>query len=69
MGFLKSLYKFLVFFMLLCIQVGVAAQQNVHPQSGTYEWPTDPQVKEKLDKWQDQKFGLILHWGCMPCRA
>jgi hypothetical protein len=39
------------------------AQQNVHPQSATYEWPTEPDVKAKLEKWQDQKFGIIIHWG------
>jgi alpha-L-fucosidase len=38
-------------------------QQNVHPQSSKYEWPTDELVKQKLDKWQDQKFGMIIHWG------
>jgi len=38
-------------------------QENVHPQSTTYEWPSDPLVKDKLDKWQDQKFGMIIHWG------
>ncbi len=41
----------------------VKAQQNVHQQSSVYEAPTDPAVKAKLDKWQDQKFGIILHWG------
>lgn len=40
-----------------------AQEQGIHPQSTKYEWPTDPQVKEKLDKWQDQKFGMIIHWG------
>jgi alpha-L-fucosidase len=39
------------------------AQQNIHAQSTTYEWPADPLVKAKLDKWQDQKFGMIIHWG------
>jgi len=24
---------------------------------------TDPNVKEKLEKWQDLKFGLLMHWG------
>lgn len=43
--------------------MSVKAQQNVHPQSTTYEWPTDELVKAKLDKWQDQKFGMIIHWG------
>ena len=25
--------------------------------------PTDPMVLQKLDWWQDQKFGLMMHWG------
>ncbi|MEP7142114.1 MAG: alpha-L-fucosidase [Ferruginibacter sp.] len=41
----------------------VQAQQNIHSQSTAYEWPVDPLVKAKLDKWQDQKFGMIIHWG------
>lgn len=24
---------------------------------------TDPLVLKKLDQWQDQKFGLLMHWG------
>lgn len=46
----------------------VQAQQVqgfVHEQSkaSDYVWPTDPQVLNKLDKWQDQKFGVLFHWG------
>ncbi|WP_428982696.1 alpha-L-fucosidase [Pedobacter rhodius] len=33
------------------------------PQSTHYEAPTDPLVKQKLDNWQDKKFGMIIHWG------
>lgn len=40
-----------------------AQENNLHAQSTVYEWPADPLVKEKLDKWQDQKFGMIVHWG------
>ena len=39
------------------------AQQNVHPQSSQYEWPTDKKVRDKLENWQDLKFGMIIHWG------
>jgi alpha-L-fucosidase len=41
----------------------VCAQPNVHGQSAHYEWPSDPLVTQKLDKWRDQKFGMIIHWG------
>ena len=38
-------------------------KDNIHQQSATYEWPEDPLVRAKLEKWQDQKFGIIMHWG------
>lgn len=41
------------------------AQGFVHQQSDQngYVWPTDRQVLDKLDRWQDQKFGVLFHWG------
>ncbi|MCD8183089.1 MAG: alpha-L-fucosidase [Bacteroides sp.] len=55
---------------LACVALAVCtnAQQVqgfVHQQSETtgYVWPTDSQVLGKLDKWQDQKFGVLFHWG------
>jgi len=29
----------------------------------TYVPETDPRVLEKIDQWQDLKFGLLMHWG------
>jgi alpha-L-fucosidase len=52
--------------VLLCLQVWMyanAQDNNLHHQSSTYQWPADPLVKAKLDKWQDQKFGMLIHWG------
>ncbi len=51
-----------LFLVLLTSPIAVA-QQNIHPQSTQYEWPADEKVKAKLDHWQDQKFGMIIHWG------
>ena len=50
------------------MSISLNAQQVqgfVHQQSKStdYVWPTDPQVLEKLDKWQDLKFGVLFHWG------
>jgi alpha-L-fucosidase len=55
-------------FAVLLLVTGVttttqAQTDNLHRQSTTYEAPTDPLVIKKLDKWQDQKFGMIIHWG------
>ena len=38
-------------------------QGFVHEQSreADYIWPTDPQVLEMLDQWQDLKFGVLFH--------
>lgn len=36
---------------------------DIVKQADGYEWPTDPQVLEKLDQWQDLKFGVLMHWG------
>jgi alpha-L-fucosidase len=49
--------------ILLLVAIQTMAQQNVHPTSNEYQWPTDPLVKARLDKWQDLKFGMIIHWG------
>ncbi len=40
-------------------------QGFVHEQSSAdgYVWPTDEAVLQKLDNWQDQKFGVLFHWG------
>ncbi len=47
------------------LALAASAQDNsfVHEQSDGYEWPTDPAVLEKLDAWQDLKFGVLMHWG------
>ena len=55
---------------LLALAIGLsfaasAQEENsfVHEQSDGYQWPTDPAVLEKLDQWQDLKFGVLMHWG------
>ncbi|MBR5925034.1 MAG: alpha-L-fucosidase [Bacteroidales bacterium] len=51
--------------LALCAGVSTSAQENsfVHKMSDGYEWPTDSAVLEKLDAWQDLKFGVLLTWG------
>jgi alpha-L-fucosidase len=56
--------KISLFLFTLFIFINTNAQNTfVHEQSSEYEWPTDSKVLNKLDKWQDLKFGVILHWG------
>jgi alpha-L-fucosidase len=47
----------------LLITYTSVAQPNVHNQSAKYQWPDDTAVRAKLETWQDQKFGILLHWG------
>ena len=35
----------------------------MHRKMNRYVPETDPLVLEKLEKWQDLKFGLLMHWG------
>lgn len=52
-----------VLFLLFFVHWANAQQGFVHGRSQEYEWPEEPQVREKLDRWQDLKFGVLLHWG------
>ncbi|SFU37313.1 alpha-L-fucosidase [Pustulibacterium marinum] len=49
--------------LLVTTQKSQAQENEIHERSSVYVAPTDPLVKEKLDKWEDQKFGMLIHWG------
>ncbi len=51
-------YKYLVA-VYMCLSMMPARAQ--HEQ--TYYPETDSLVLQKLEKWQDLKFGLLMHWG------
>jgi alpha-L-fucosidase len=63
MMFSKLLAKFILILALAVICGQVVAQKNNQKNSQEYQWPTDALVKQKLDQWQDLKFGMIIHWG------
>mgnify|MGYP002508093683 CR=1 FL=1 len=63
MKFQKTLFGCLVGVALSMNVNAQEVQGFVHERSTDYEWPTDQQVLDKLDKWQDQKFGVLFHWG------
>ena len=44
---------------LLLLTAGRAQSQD----HTAYVSPKDPLVTQKLNWWQDQKFGLLMHWG------
>jgi alpha-L-fucosidase len=57
MRIMKSFYSSLAL-LLIFSQLMVSAQEDER-----YVPETDPLVIEKLEKWQDLKFGLLMHWG------
>ncbi len=46
--------------MIILAKAFAASAQE---QEGRYVAETDPLVLDKLGKWQDLKFGLLMHWG------
>lgn len=53
----------LLSFMLPGKQLIAQAKEGVHEMSAGYVAPKDPLVIKKLSQWQDQRFGLFMHWG------
>ncbi len=53
--------KQIIYLAIVLIGLNVNAQQVQEAQP--YEWPDYPAVREKLENWRDQKFGMIIHWG------
>jgi len=45
--------------LLFVLLAGAQYEHEVTP----YTWPTDEKVLQKLEEWQDLKFGLLMHWG------
>ncbi|TDN95031.1 alpha-L-fucosidase [Salegentibacter sp. 24] len=61
---IKNIKVVLVFTLMLFFQfIQAQDEHGVHQRSEDYVAPTDPLVKEKLSKWENQKFGMLIHWG------
>ena len=65
MSIFHSSFFYLSFFILsfFISNISFLHQGNVHERSSEYQWPTDSAVMNKLRLWQDQKFGVLIHWG------
>ena len=59
----KVFYSALFTIFFKGVTLCTLGQQGVQLRSSVYEWPTEGEVRLKLEKWQDQKFGIIIHWG------
>jgi alpha-L-fucosidase len=48
---------------LLLLMISVMATLAAQDEEERYVPETDPLVLQKLEEWQDMKFGLLMHWG------
>ena len=55
---------FILLLIVFIVNSNIFAQQAfVHDKSDGYIPPQEPEVQQKLDTWQDLKFGVLFHWG------
>lgn len=54
-------FKYCLVLILYTVSTVLCAQ--THDASTSYKKPKDPLVQQNLEKWQDLKFGLMMHWG------
>lgn len=54
----------LLVLVITLLASSLSAQEGfVHKESEQYVWPTNEKLLNKLDEWQDLKFGVLFHWG------
>ena len=49
--------------LALFIALTAASLMHAQQENEPYVAETDPLVLQKLEQWQDLKFGLLMHWG------
>lgn len=58
--------KYLLVLWAGLVSMSASGQENSYVHSSPlngYIAPSDPAVQQKLDRWQDLKFGVLFHWG------
>ena len=54
-----AMKRYILLLLILILPSGLGAQEP----DEQYVPETDPLVMQKLEQWQDMKFGLLMHWG------
>ena len=54
-----------IFVLVALFSIGQTDAQDgfAHSYSSEYEYPEEKNIREKLEEWQDLKFGVLFHWG------
>lgn len=53
----------LIVSLILLLGSPLWSQQHAEQNHSKYVKPSDPLVQQKLQNWQNIKFGLLMHWG------
>ncbi|WP_422349108.1 alpha-L-fucosidase [Flagellimonas sp.] len=59
----KKTFTIQVLLLMACMSIGTQLQAQAVYEDERYVPETDPLVLDKLEAWQDLKFGLLMHWG------
>ena len=60
---MKFLHRLPIALLFIALLSALHSNAQEHNTSSQYVWPKDTLVMNKLQNWQDQKFGLLMHWG------
>ena len=60
---IRAYMKLHVLFIFCALLFGPKVSSQAIYEDERYIPETDPLVLKKLEQWQDQKFGLLMHWG------
>jgi alpha-L-fucosidase len=60
---MKNKLSYLLLLLFVVTPSALSAQTFAHGRSSSYVLPKDEAVLRKLDRWQDLKFGMIIHYG------
>lgn len=52
-----------IIFIVVMLMLLTAGAQPISEKKDAYEYPKDPEVRQKLETWRDLKFGFMMHWG------
>ena len=55
--------KQIVSILIMLMVVGLTSTGYGQHREQKYFPDSDPLVREKIEQWQDLKFGLLMHWG------
>ncbi|MDZ7605948.1 MAG: alpha-L-fucosidase [Cyclobacteriaceae bacterium] len=50
-------------FIAICLEILFLAGQKLSAQNQEYYPDADPGIQQRLEEWQELKFGLMMHWG------